>query len=412
MHIQRFAVTGYRSFLEPQEIHLQPGITVVHGDNGAGKTNLLRAMKLCLDLLGGPLVLGGAGQVTVPIELPRFAHVQGDRNVSLEADIAVTSGDLRRVGFPNAASGTLSVAWHLLDPDPPAGRSCRMVRLDVPFAEELGKGARNALAQLFRQEPITYLPVTRRFLDETRSASQGLPEDQPFAKVKRRILECYLSSEHKARYRQFARVIEDAPLSLGRVEPTLDLASDAIGLALETPLGRFTLDEIASGTRQILLLVAKIMLDGSAIVVIEEPETSLSLATQERLFQALRGVTAEPDSPVRQVFLESHSERFELARDDPDATFVDVSHDGVKSTLAVRPARDRARYFGVPPDEQVTGTRLTRSGLVKLPEAVRTSLGIGPGDPVYFLKGGSGFWEVLVEKDALERMLPGGGGVG
>jgi DNA replication and repair protein RecF len=42
VHLRRLAVTDFRSW-ESAELDLQPGVTVLVGPNGVGKTNLVEA---------------------------------------------------------------------------------------------------------------------------------------------------------------------------------------------------------------------------------------------------------------------------------------------------------------------------------------------------------------------------------
>src|SRR5689334_6607893 len=49
MHISRFQILNYKSFLETTEIEFRPGFNVVTGKNNAGKTSLLEALTLQFD---------------------------------------------------------------------------------------------------------------------------------------------------------------------------------------------------------------------------------------------------------------------------------------------------------------------------------------------------------------------------
>lgn len=45
MRIKRLKLTGFKSFVEPTELHIEPGLTGVVGPNGCGKSNLLEALR-------------------------------------------------------------------------------------------------------------------------------------------------------------------------------------------------------------------------------------------------------------------------------------------------------------------------------------------------------------------------------
>ena len=45
MRIRRLKLSGFKSFVEPTELRIEPGLTGVVGPNGCGKSNLLEAIR-------------------------------------------------------------------------------------------------------------------------------------------------------------------------------------------------------------------------------------------------------------------------------------------------------------------------------------------------------------------------------
>ena len=45
MHFQRLRLSGFKSFVEPIELRIEPGLTGIVGPNGCGKSNLLEALR-------------------------------------------------------------------------------------------------------------------------------------------------------------------------------------------------------------------------------------------------------------------------------------------------------------------------------------------------------------------------------
>ena len=45
MHFLRLRLSGFKSFVEPTEFRIEPGLTGVVGPNGCGKSNILEAMR-------------------------------------------------------------------------------------------------------------------------------------------------------------------------------------------------------------------------------------------------------------------------------------------------------------------------------------------------------------------------------
>ncbi len=94
MHLRRLAVTDFRSW-EAAELDLTPGITVLVGPNGVGKTNLVEAAGYLATLgshrvaTDAPLIRRGAAQAVV-----RGQVVHLGRELSVEVEI--TSGRANR----------------------------------------------------------------------------------------------------------------------------------------------------------------------------------------------------------------------------------------------------------------------------------------------------------------------------
>jgi len=64
MRIKRLRLSGFKSFVEPAELRIEPGLTGVVGPNGCGKSNLLEALRWTMGE-GSPKSLRGAGMEDV-----------------------------------------------------------------------------------------------------------------------------------------------------------------------------------------------------------------------------------------------------------------------------------------------------------------------------------------------------------
>lgn len=414
MHIERLAVSGFKSFLDRQEVTFRQGVSVVHGENASGKTNLIRAIELVTILLGDMR----SDWKTTGEPLSRYGrlfHIQGDQRARLEVDVALSERDLVDAGLPQLVpqARRVSVEWTL---SYESGADIKVVVEKYSLAD--GKNivtpggpvhdpAALLAQKLFRERPLIHLLVTRRFVDERRLGPEAaLPDDRLLSRVQFRLFKCYLTPDLEPLYHKFASLLRAPPLSIGTVKPSMDPDTEKLGVYVETKLGKFELPDLASGTKQIILLLAKLVLEGGPIVAIQEPEISLSFRSQQALFAAFERLCADPEGPVQQILLESHSEGFELARTAPEARFINVEHDGVKTLLSVLPGTERARQFPPADEGRQPDMRLTRSGLVKLPDGVRESLRLKPGDPVFFLPGAPGGWELVNEDEFFRRTTP------
>ncbi|MDB5718196.1 MAG: chromosome segregation protein, partial [Sphingomonas bacterium] len=60
MRIKRLKLSGFKSFVEPAELRIQPGLTGIVGPNGCGKSNLLEAMRWAMGEGSARSLRGGA----------------------------------------------------------------------------------------------------------------------------------------------------------------------------------------------------------------------------------------------------------------------------------------------------------------------------------------------------------------
>ncbi|HLU57157.1 MAG TPA: DNA replication/repair protein RecF [Pseudonocardia sp.] len=97
MHLRRLAVTDFRSW-ESAELDLRPGVTVLVGPNGVGKTNLVEAAGYLATLgshrvaTDAPLVRRGASRALV-----RGSVVHQGRELTVELEIAPGRANRARV---------------------------------------------------------------------------------------------------------------------------------------------------------------------------------------------------------------------------------------------------------------------------------------------------------------------------
>ena len=64
MKIRRLKLAGFKSFVEPAELRIEPGLTGVVGPNGCGKSNVLEAIRWVMGE-GSPESLCGVGMEDV-----------------------------------------------------------------------------------------------------------------------------------------------------------------------------------------------------------------------------------------------------------------------------------------------------------------------------------------------------------
>ena len=105
MQIKRLRLTGFKSFVEPTELRIEPGLTGVVGPNGCGKSNLLEALRWVMGE-NRPSVMRGDGMEDVIFAGSGSRKARNHAEVTLAID---NSGVHLQEGHPGE-SGFVRVA--------------------------------------------------------------------------------------------------------------------------------------------------------------------------------------------------------------------------------------------------------------------------------------------------------------
>ena len=206
MRIRRLKLSGFKSFVEPAELRIEPGLTGVVGPNGCGKSNLLEAIRWAMGESSPKSLRGGgmddvifAGTATRP---PRdFAEV----SILLERD-----ADLEEAGGESEVTrrierGTGSA--YRID-----GRDVRAKDVGLLFADAATGAHSPALVSQGKiGAVIAAKPVERRLLLEEAAGISGLHARRKDAEQKLRATEANLTrlgellSEQEQRAAQLRR---------------------------------------------------------------------------------------------------------------------------------------------------------------------------------------------------------------
>src|SRR4028119_1936120 len=132
LQIKRIKLSGFKSFVEPAELRIEPGLTGVVGPNGCGKSNVLEAIRWVMGE-SSPKSMRGAGMedvifagtatrpsrdfAEVSLLIERQAEeIPGDLGVGKEGEIEVTRRIERGAGSAYPVNGP-----HRPAPAGPAG---------------------------------------------------------------------------------------------------------------------------------------------------------------------------------------------------------------------------------------------------------------------------------------------------
>jgi len=188
LRIRRLKLSGFKSFVEPAELRIEPGLTGVVGPNGCGKSNLLEAIRWTMGESSPKSLRGGgmddvifAGTATRP---PRdFAEV----SILLERD----AGEQSAVGECEVTRRIERGAGSAYRID---GRDVRAKDVSLLFADAATGAHSPALVSQGKiGAVIAAKPVERRLLLEEAAGISGLHARRKDAEQKLRATEANLA---------------------------------------------------------------------------------------------------------------------------------------------------------------------------------------------------------------------------
>lgn len=209
MRIRRLKLSGFKSFVEPAELRIEPGLTGVVGPNGCGKSNLLEAIRWVMGE-GSPKSLRGGGMDDVIFAgtATRPARDFAEVSLLLETDGA-ESGESEVTRRIERGAGSA----YRLD-----GRDVRQKDVALLFADAATGAHSPALVSQGRiGAVIAAKPTERRLMLEEAAGIAGLHARRKDAEQKLRATETNLGrldeilSDQEARasaLRRQARVAE------------------------------------------------------------------------------------------------------------------------------------------------------------------------------------------------------------
>ncbi|MDM7955118.1 AAA family ATPase [Blastomonas sp.] len=191
MRFKRLKLSGFKSFVEPAELRIEPGLTGIVGPNGCGKSNLLEAIRWVMGESSAKSMRGGgmedvifAGTATRPAR--NFAEVALLTEVSqpVLAAVSVEDGELEVVRRIERGAGSAYRA---------NGRDVRAKDVALLFADAATGAHSPALVSQGRiAAVISARPAERRQMLEEAAGIAGLHVRRKDAEQKLRATEANL----------------------------------------------------------------------------------------------------------------------------------------------------------------------------------------------------------------------------
>jgi chromosome segregation protein len=201
LRFRRLKLTGFKSFVEPAELRIEPGLTGVVGPNGCGKSNLLEAIRWVMGE-GSPKSLRGGGMEDVIFAgtATRPARDFAEVSLLIERDAEADNDEGGESEVTRRIERGAGSAYRI------DGRDVRQKDVSLLFADAATGAHSPALVSQGRiGAVIAAKPVERRIMLEEAAGISGLHARRKDAEQKLRATEANLQrldellSEQEAR---------------------------------------------------------------------------------------------------------------------------------------------------------------------------------------------------------------------
>ena len=191
MHFTRLRLLGFKSFVDPTELRIEPGLTGVVGPNGCGKSNLLEALRWVMGE-NRPSVMRGDGMEDVIFAGSAARPARNHAEVTLTLD----NRDRRAPAGFNDDDDLVIVRRITRDAGSAyrvSGKEARARDVAMLFADASTGAASPALVRQGQiSELINARPKTRRRILEEAAGISGLYQRRHEAELKLRATEANL----------------------------------------------------------------------------------------------------------------------------------------------------------------------------------------------------------------------------
>jgi len=208
MHFQKLRLSGFKSFVDPTEFRIEPGLTGVVGPNGCGKSNLLEALRWVMGANSAKAMRAGGMDDVI------FAG-SGGRPSRNHAEVCLTIDNSDRTAPAQFANDPVLEVVRRIDRGAGStyrvnGREQRARDVQLLFADaSTGANSPALVRQGQISELIAARPQNRRMILEEAAGVSGLHTRRHEAELRLRAAEANL-----ARLDDVARELEQA---LGRL---------------------------------------------------------------------------------------------------------------------------------------------------------------------------------------------------
>jgi hypothetical protein len=410
MRIAKFVIQNFKS-IEYVVVSNLGKSNFFFGDNGVGKSNLLQALSLWYNILVLPIYdkLSDDDQ-------------DDDKDKYVYAELLEKFGtNLRRTH----AKDNIKIGVTLVLAEDEAQAFAQIINkhgnnvniykeneYEIEIFVELGPQVRTHsglfLGQHFNLPPKQYADWLPRWhhISEGRALSRESRDNRDISIVKddnlkNALFDSYLSPvwKTKSRLRIFQEYLE--LFGFGQLDIGLTLKSNDINLGFVKDGDRLPLENLGAGDKQIFMILGQLIFNEPVWLSVEEPEMNLSPINQKKLVDILVQFTKDPNTPLQQIFITTHSPYFEFRERFYDVFLLDGA-----TVLHEATVQDHQDYFQYPllPNGEDRGARINSQNQITLDEEMMTELSLHRGDLVFMLKNEYGRWEIYTEEEITSEL--------
>ena len=194
MHFQRLRISGFKSFIEPVEFRIEPGLTGVVGPNGCGKSNVLEALRWVMGANSAKAMrAGGMDDVIFSGSGSRPSRNHAEVALTIDnTDGGTRAGPVRgRAGAGGGARGIDRGAGSTFRIN---GREVRARDVQLLFADaSTGANSPALVRQGQISELIAAKPQNRRMILEEAGGVSGLHSRRHEAELRLRAAEANIA---------------------------------------------------------------------------------------------------------------------------------------------------------------------------------------------------------------------------
>src|SRR5437016_756060 len=191
MQVERLRLTGFKSFVEPTELAIEPGLTGMAGPNGCGKSNLVEALRWVMGEASAKRLRGGEMDDVI------FAGFAGRPARNIAEVILTLDNSARDAPFAHNDGPAIEVARRLTRGSGSSyrvnGREVRARDVQLLFADAATGPHSGALVSQGRVGAlIAAKPTERRLLLDEAAGTAGLHARRHEAELKLQAAETNL----------------------------------------------------------------------------------------------------------------------------------------------------------------------------------------------------------------------------